>query len=693
MSLNTTAVRSANIKKLTTKARWSIGLFLIAYVLLSLAAFTLVAGCVAISIWAVSTYPSAFTICGAILLVIFSIAVLVFTLRFVFAKHYPQTGHLPEVTESDEPELFALLREVSDEAKTTMPHKVFLSPDIYAAIVFPVSFWHLFLPVKKSLVVGVGLINTCTVQELKSLLAHEFGHFSQANLKIGIYTHLIEQGAYKLLYDNADYYMGLEELGEDDRVNNLLSQATGFLARGIEWVLKKLHGYMAESCLALSRENELRADEISIHIAGSRPFINLNLRSRLAEYTLQKIIELYSVKAGEKVASSNIYTDLKIGLKVLSRFNGYPLVNGLPQPDPDEIRRISHQSLVILNPWDSHPDDLKRISQAEKLNIVSEINIEETAPSLFRNLEHYEEMFTYRYGVGIEPDTPEQVIWEEHEFADELAKLISDSGYYDERYNYYYDGYVPHRFDLNIPPATQLYPDFEQLFAKDKVEKRMKYTALTEDINTLTHISKRDIPVKYFFYDGEQYHHKNAGKLAAAIGEKAKHLETEITSNDQQVYRAFLHLEKEYNQEENLTIIYDKLFRLKEYYHDQKELEERLDRTVDMVQEAKTEKELQNAFIEVEKLQPRLKEHLTSLSMEETFTSFLSQAEKEAINYYLEKPMRYYGNGIIYNENLEIFVSVIVLLKNTYVKAFTITRRAIIDYQIELMNKVPPQKT
>ena len=37
----------------------------------------------------------------------------------------------------------------------------------------------MFLPVKKNLTMGLGLINSTTVSELKSILAHEFGHFSK----------------------------------------------------------------------------------------------------------------------------------------------------------------------------------------------------------------------------------------------------------------------------------------------------------------------------------------------------------------------------------------------------------------------------------------------------------------------------------------------------------------------------------
>jgi hypothetical protein len=36
---------------------------------------------------------------------------------------------------------------------------------------------------KKNLTIGIGLINSTSVGELKTILAHEFGHFSQRSMK------------------------------------------------------------------------------------------------------------------------------------------------------------------------------------------------------------------------------------------------------------------------------------------------------------------------------------------------------------------------------------------------------------------------------------------------------------------------------------------------------------------------------
>jgi Zn-dependent protease with chaperone function len=37
----------------------------------------------------------------------------------------------------------------------------------------------MFLPIKKNLQIGLGLVNSLNVSEFKAVMAHEFGHFTQ----------------------------------------------------------------------------------------------------------------------------------------------------------------------------------------------------------------------------------------------------------------------------------------------------------------------------------------------------------------------------------------------------------------------------------------------------------------------------------------------------------------------------------
>ncbi|PKF76036.1 M48 family metallopeptidase, partial [Chryseobacterium sp. PMSZPI] len=113
--------------------------------------------------------------------------VFIFLVKFIFRKNKYNTSHLIEVTRSHQPELFQIIDEIVAETKVQAPKRVFLSPDVNASVSYNSVFWSMFLPVKKNLTIGIGLVNSTSVGELRAILAHEFGHFSQRSMKIGGY--------------------------------------------------------------------------------------------------------------------------------------------------------------------------------------------------------------------------------------------------------------------------------------------------------------------------------------------------------------------------------------------------------------------------------------------------------------------------------------------------------------------------
>ncbi|WP_435523453.1 M48 family metalloprotease, partial [Chryseobacterium indoltheticum] len=69
----------------------------------------------------------------------------------------------------------------------------------------------MFFPIQKNLTIGVGLINTTTKQELKAILSHEFGHFSQRSMKVGSYVYNVNQIIFNLVNDDASYRNSIEK--------------------------------------------------------------------------------------------------------------------------------------------------------------------------------------------------------------------------------------------------------------------------------------------------------------------------------------------------------------------------------------------------------------------------------------------------------------------------------------------------
>ncbi|WP_294301564.1 M48 family metallopeptidase [uncultured Chryseobacterium sp.] len=204
MTNNLPPISSAYRSKLIT-AIISITVFFIVYLALILISLFMIflLGYGAIKL--VMLHANYFTAVIALGLISIGLIVFYFLIKFIFIKNAYGTRHLIEVDRQNQPELFMLIDEIILEMKVSRPGKVFLSPEVNASVSYSSPFWSMFLPVKKNLTIGIGLVNTVTVGELKTVLAHEFGHFSQRSMKIGGYVNQAEKIIFDTVYNNKDF--------------------------------------------------------------------------------------------------------------------------------------------------------------------------------------------------------------------------------------------------------------------------------------------------------------------------------------------------------------------------------------------------------------------------------------------------------------------------------------------------------
>lgn len=77
-----------------------------------------------------------------------------------------------EITEGEHPLLFSFIRQLCAETKAPLPHKVYANREINACVFYNSTILSLFLPVKKNLLIGLGLVNSVNLSEFKAVLAH-----------------------------------------------------------------------------------------------------------------------------------------------------------------------------------------------------------------------------------------------------------------------------------------------------------------------------------------------------------------------------------------------------------------------------------------------------------------------------------------------------------------------------------------
>lgn len=195
---------------------------------------------------------------------------------------------LVEVTAESEPRLVAFVHRVADEVGAKRPKRIYLSESVNASVFFDVGFWNLLVPTKKNLELGLGLINVLSLDELKAVVAHEFGHFAQRSMGVGSWVYIAQSLVGDLISRRDILDRGLDVLSRVD----IRIAWVGWAMRLLVWSLRALVEHAFRVLLrinrALSQQMEFQADLVSVRAAGSDSLVHALHRLRAADESFQK---------------------------------------------------------------------------------------------------------------------------------------------------------------------------------------------------------------------------------------------------------------------------------------------------------------------------------------------------------------------------------------------------------------------
>ena len=208
-----------------------------------------------------------------ILLGLGSAMLFLFFVKGLFRRSQPDTTRYVEVTEQDQPRLFAFVRRLCADAGTPFPRAIYLSHEVNAAVFYPRSLLSLIWPVRKNLLVGLGLLNLLNLSELKAVLAHEFGHFAQSSMKLGQYVYVANQVIRDLVFSRDSWDQWLARWRSID----LRLSFPAWILTGVVWLLRKALALIFRAVnlanLSLSRQMEFNADLNAARLTGSDALI------------------------------------------------------------------------------------------------------------------------------------------------------------------------------------------------------------------------------------------------------------------------------------------------------------------------------------------------------------------------------------------------------------------------------------
>ncbi len=530
---------SPAFKKEVSGVMGSIVLFLIVYVLMFILSIGLIVACVYGGIAIIVAVPRLITIFAGLGLVGLGIMVFVFLIKFLFAVTRYDKSTSVEITKEEQPELYQFIRQLTKDVQTPFPKKIYISPDVNAAVFYDSSFWSMFLPVKKNLQIGLGLVNSLNVSEFKAVMAHEFGHFSQRSMKLGSFVYNVNKIIHNMLFQNTSYSNFLSGWARVDGVFAFFAQLTARIAQGIQWVLRQMYGVINKSYMRLSREMEFHADAVAASVSGSQSLVTALRRIELANagynITLQKCDDLFK----QKKVSSNIYHNQKSVLKHLANEFKLTVEHDIPVVNDKFIADNNKSRVNFKDQWASHPATDDRIEHLNRLAVNADI-VSDPAWVLFENSGDLQSKLTQKVYENAVKDKDVTMInntdFEEKLFSDVKNFSLPDDykGFYDNRQ------IAPLNMDEETGSTVNNSLAFEDIFSPENASLPKKISLASNDLEVLKAINEKRIQTKTFDFDGVKYKRDEAPAVMAILESEQQKQQSQLEELDKQAVHYFL---------------------------------------------------------------------------------------------------------------------------------------------------------
>jgi Zn-dependent protease with chaperone function len=355
-----------------------------------------------------------------------------------------------EITEDDQPTLFAFIRRVCEEAGAEEPRKVLVVPEVNAMVIPRVTMASLVVTPPKDLVIGLGLVNCVNLSEFKNILAHEFGHFTQ-QVFVQAYGVVVDNVIVNLLKGQDGFDKLLDHLRQSDG-GAAVAAVLGAGPRAVSWVLFQTYKLLDFARYELRREREFHADLVGVSVAGSDAATHALLKTRFGDRTFGAALAELRKAADHRLYTADAYYHMHAAAPVVRRRERDPNL-GLPptyagpwdgkkvqvfDPDGDYEGQTDH----------GHPNDYER-EENMKARFVP-CPIDERSPwVLFEEPAALRERMTRKLYRAADMKLPRGA-----ELADPRAvqKFIDDENQettYDPRYDGVYDERMINPGDLD----------------------------------------------------------------------------------------------------------------------------------------------------------------------------------------------------------------------------------------------------
>jgi Zn-dependent protease with chaperone function len=502
---------NANITKLSLSVLAQVGLFLLVY--LSTIAFGIALAFLAFyaSLFVVPFYFETIglfllrlgkagfllNICCIIAYVglwVFIAALAVYLIKplFIFPKKNEKLGR--EIKRADSPELYDLIESTAKAAGVKSPKHIYVNQEVNACVFFNTSFWNIFLPVRKNLSIGLALFESTNTEEVRSIIAHEFGHFAQNSMRVGSVLYVSNKIISDLVYrrDKLDYWLLRWCLKSG--IWGFWGKVTQTVVIWFRNMLEGIYQNQQRSYMKLSRQMEYDADAVSCRIVGSKTFVSALCKIE----RLNTAFSFYGYVLDDIAKQNQTISDYWEGYsQTRSRMADVDI--SLTSFDKEETRpdNVNSSSLITVEEiWQSHPSTIKRINHALQLNL-QEREKQPAKPSWDIVDDRVKKMISDDVLTGMKEDGKEVTTISWDEYLRVLDDKVKDS---------VYPGSVDPFF------ARTIFTDMDGTVetVEDPLSESNKniirdYEQALMDKQTLNILKTERLPLKNFMYNGVCY--------------------------------------------------------------------------------------------------------------------------------------------------------------------------------------------
>lgn len=402
-----------------------------------------------------------------------------------------------EIKREDYPELFNLIDEVVKEVDCLQPKHVRVSNECNA-YVFHSSLLGYIKSGSQNLTIGLPLLYGMNKTELKAILAHEFGHFTQKSISTNRVANLSE-------FICASIARAEQEIDNEDE-NSVARWARGF-ARFAGKIMAGQYHKIAPLNGVLSRAQEFDADHFSQLVAGTDGSLSALCKldhmsdrwnefySMLASYQKDKewapdnVLELYTVVSKRAdIQSGNVICPTEHLSTPVDR-----LSSRITSADMDDTHPSMAERLRAIRSYpavDTVWDDSPALDYFQK-TLISDV---------FNSTTDEIKQLVYPYST---------VFLKKNLTAEELEKQLdlSSPGYIDEfgKYRLFFSEETDMSGDKEPHPEYEIFP-----FTKENARVLEEYYIAEDDLLSLRSIAEEASPKTKFCYLGKTYDGTNA---------------------------------------------------------------------------------------------------------------------------------------------------------------------------------------